>query len=151
MTHKTIHIGLAIEEKLQELKMSKTEFGRRIGIPQQNVNRILEKDTIDTGRLIAVSRALNFNFFELYTNVDNHEQHTESDYPSTTSETSGDIATSERLRLLQLLMEEKDKRIRSLQLLMEEKDERIAELKERIAELKSCALTEPLSPRQLES
>lgn len=66
MTQKKVHIGLAIDEKLQELKMSKTEFGRRIGIPQQNVNRILERDTIDTGKLVQISEALKFNFFILY-------------------------------------------------------------------------------------
>ncbi len=137
MTQNKVHIGLAIQEKLQELKLSKTEFGRRIGIPQQNVNRILEKDTIDTGKLVTISRALNFNFFELYTNVDHQEQHPTRNYPSTASETFDNIVPSERARLLQLLIEEKD--------------ERIAELKERIEELKSCASTEPLSARQPES
>lgn len=61
-----IHIGRAIEQKLSDLKMSKTEFGRRIGIPSQNVNRILERDTIDTGKLIQISKILNFNFFSLF-------------------------------------------------------------------------------------
>ena len=46
--------------------MSKSEFGRKIGIPQQNVNRILEKPNIDTEKLITVSEALGYNFFEDY-------------------------------------------------------------------------------------
>ena len=42
-----VNIGLSIEQRLNELGMSKSEFGRKIGIPQQNVNRILEKASID--------------------------------------------------------------------------------------------------------
>lgn len=61
-----VNIGLAIEQKLNELGMSKSEFGRKIGIPQQNVNRILEKPNIDTEKLITISEALGYNFFEDY-------------------------------------------------------------------------------------
>ena len=61
-----VNIGMNIEQKLNELGISKSEFGRRIGIPQQNVNRILEKPNIDTERLIAISEALEYNFFSDY-------------------------------------------------------------------------------------
>ena len=61
-----VHIGLAIENKLRELKMSKTEFGHRIGVAQSNVNRILERKSIDTDKLVQISQALKFNFFTLY-------------------------------------------------------------------------------------
>ena len=129
MAQKTVHIGLAIEEKLQELKLSKTEFGRRIGIPQQNVNLILEKDTIDTGKLVQISEALKFNFFSLYcAEVPKVEVKTEGDYSPASDEGDvtvivGDAVLAERVKLLQQLIEEKD--------------ERIAELKERIEELKA--------------
>lgn len=129
MAQKTVHIGLAIEEKLQELKLSKTEFGRRIGIPQQNVNRILEKDTIDTGKLVQISEALKFNFFSLYCEeVPKVEVKTEGDYSPASDEGDvtvivGDAVLAERVKLLQQLIEEKD--------------ERINELKERIEELKA--------------
>ena len=66
-----VNIGLAIEARLNELKMTKSEFGRRIGIPQQNVNRILEKSSIDTDKLIIISEALGYNFFLKYATVDN--------------------------------------------------------------------------------
>lgn len=129
MAQKTVHIGLAIEEKLQELKLSKTEFGRRIGIPQQNVNRILEKDTIDTGKLVQISEALKFNFFTLYCEeAPKVEVKTEGDYSPASDEGDvtvivGDAVLAERVKLLQQLIEEKDVRI--------------AELKERIEELKA--------------
>lgn len=108
--------------------MSKTEFGRRIGIPQQNVNRILEKDTIDTGKLVSISEALKFNFFSLYCEeAPKVEVKTEGDYSPASdsgdvSVVVGDAVLAERVKLLQQLIEEKD--------------ERINELKERIEELK---------------
>lgn len=61
-----VNIGLIIEQKLNELDMSKSEFGRKIGIPQQNVNRILDKASIDTERLVKISEALDYNFFQEY-------------------------------------------------------------------------------------
>lgn len=63
---KDINIGPAIEERRQELKISKSELARRIGIPQQHINRMLERDTMETKRLVKVSEALDFNFFVLF-------------------------------------------------------------------------------------
>lgn len=63
---KEVHIGKAIKERLEELKMTKTEFGRLIGVPQQHVNRIFERETIETKKLIKICRALDFNFFALF-------------------------------------------------------------------------------------
>lgn len=62
-----VNIGLSIEQKLNELGMSKSEFGRKIGVPQQNVNRILDKTSIDTDKLATISEALGYNFFKEYT------------------------------------------------------------------------------------
>lgn len=45
--NKTINVGLAIEQRINELGITKSEFGRRIGIPNQNVNRVLSKSSID--------------------------------------------------------------------------------------------------------
>ena len=115
-----------------------------IGMSEGNLHRCVRENRIQAQDLEKISTQLKVSIIEFF---DEEEISTKP----TASKTFDDIVPSERVRLLQLLMEEKDKRIRSLQLLMEEKDERIAELKERIAELKSCALTEPLSPRQLES
>lgn len=61
-----VHIGEAIKKRLEKLQMSKTEFGKRIGTPQQHVNRILERDTMETKKLIKVCKALDFNFFTLF-------------------------------------------------------------------------------------
>ena len=61
-----VHIGKAIDEQREKLKLSKSEFGRRIGVPQQHVNRILERDTMETKRLVKVCQELDFNFFSLF-------------------------------------------------------------------------------------
>ena len=63
---KHIHVGKAIEKRRIELGISKSEIGRRIGVTQQHVNRILERETMETKRLIKVSEALDFNFFTLF-------------------------------------------------------------------------------------
>ena len=39
---------------------------RRINVSQQYVNRILERDTVEINKLLLVSQALEFNFFQLF-------------------------------------------------------------------------------------
>ena len=63
---KEVHIGQAIKKRIEELGMTKSEFRRLIGVPQQHINRILERDTMETKKLIKVCRALEFNFFALF-------------------------------------------------------------------------------------
>lgn len=63
---KPVHIGQAIDKRRLELGISKSEFGRKIGVPQQHVNRILERETMETTKLIKVCQALDFNFFALF-------------------------------------------------------------------------------------
>ena len=63
---KNVHIGEANANRRNELGLSKSELGRKIGVPQQHVNRILERETMETKRLIKVSEALGFNFFTLF-------------------------------------------------------------------------------------
>lgn len=63
---KEVHIGKAIKERIEKIGITKTEFGRLIGVPQQHINRILERDTMETKKLVKVCRALNYNFFALY-------------------------------------------------------------------------------------
>lgn len=66
MKIKKQNIGECIERKLIELGISKSEFGRKIGIPQQNVNRLLDRPSIDTDKLVVISETLNYNFFRDY-------------------------------------------------------------------------------------
>lgn len=61
-----VHVGQAIEKRRNELGISKSELGRRIGITQQHVNRILDRETMETNKLVKVCEALDFNFFTLF-------------------------------------------------------------------------------------
>lgn len=123
-----LHIGAEIKSRFDKSGLTQKEFGSKIGMPQQNVSRVFNGESIDTKRLVAVSRALNFNFFELYTNIEHREVHTEGDYSPASysgqvSQIIGDAVLAER--------------VKSLEVLVAEKNARIDELKERIDELKA--------------
>jgi transcriptional regulator with XRE-family HTH domain len=64
-----IHVGQEIKKRLEELHMTKTEFGRQIGVPQQHINRILERETMETKKLVLVSKVLEKNFFALFCDI----------------------------------------------------------------------------------
>ena len=66
MNIKHVHVGAEIEKRRVELGLSKSELGRRIGV---HVNRILERETMETNRLVKVSEALDCNFFSLFCSV----------------------------------------------------------------------------------
>ena len=63
---KSVHVGREIAKRLDELNMTKTEFGKLIGVQQQHVNRILERDTMETKKLYKVCQVLEMNFFALF-------------------------------------------------------------------------------------
>lgn len=69
---KEIHIGRAIKDVFDASKMSKSEFGRLIGVQQQHINRIFERDAIDTKKLALISLALKHNFFGDYCEASPH-------------------------------------------------------------------------------
>ena len=69
---KHVHVGQSIDKRRNELGLSKSELGRKIGVPQQHINRILERETMETSRLIKVSEALDFNFFSLFCPKQHH-------------------------------------------------------------------------------
>lgn len=61
-----VHVGRAIKQRMDDLRMSKAEFAKQMGIQQQHVNRILERDTMETKKLVGVCRILDFNIFALF-------------------------------------------------------------------------------------
>ena len=110
--------------------MSKSEFGRKIGIPQQNVNRILDKSSIDTDKLVTICEALEFNFFHEYTDdlsgtstavslsgsnnqVNGHGAH---------DNINGDVSAAiweERVKALEALLAEKERLIKVYEKMVE--------------------------------
>ncbi len=63
---KDVHVGQAIKKRYEATGMTKTEFGRLIGVPQQHINRIFERDTMETKKLAKICQALDYNFFALF-------------------------------------------------------------------------------------
>lgn len=61
-----VNIGLAIEQRINELDITRAEFGRRVNTAKQNVARILKKTSCETADLAKYSEALGFNFFTLF-------------------------------------------------------------------------------------
>ncbi len=125
MKVENINIGLVIAHKLDELGLSKSEFGRRIGIPQQNVNRILDKSSIDTDKLISISEALDFNFFECFCADESSSQinKVETNGDFSPASLNGDVTVAgcadtailkERIRSLEAIVVEKERLIKVL-------------------------------------
>lgn len=115
---KEVHIGNEIANRLQSLHMTKIDFAKRIGCPQQNVNRILEKASIDTDKLKKISEVLSYDFFRLYS--DNGEINIVANGNSSIAAMNSDINTNdcevlkERIRSLEMLLAEKERMIRYL-------------------------------------
>ena len=122
-----IHIGNEIKCHFDRSNLTQKEFGAMIGMPQQNVCRVFNNESIDTKRLVAISRALQFNFFTLFTPP--VQISIDGDYNQLNEKGShGNINGLGDAVLLE--------RIKSLEAILDEKNERITELKERIEELK---------------
>lgn len=127
-----LNIGLLIEQKLNERDMSKSELARRTGIANQNINRILEKSSIDTEKLVKISHALNYNFFQDYCDAEfpnsgssQHNVSLSGQNNQVINSTSGrdsiiNASTKdeyeERIKLLELIVKEKE---RTIQILMQ--------------------------------
>lgn len=127
-----LNIGLLIEQKLNERDMSKSELARRTGIANQNINRILEKSSIDTEKLVKISKALDYNFFQDYCDAEfpnsgssQHNVSLSGQNNQVINSTSGrdsiiNASTKdeyeERIKLLELIVKEKE---RTIQILMQ--------------------------------
>lgn len=127
-----VNIGLSIEQKLNELGMSKSEFGRKIGVPQQNVNRILDKTSIDTDKLATISEALGYNFFKEYTDdlsdtsmeVSLAGNNNQVNGNGAHNNINGDVSAAiweERVKSLEALLAEKERLIKVYEKMVEGK------------------------------
>ena len=56
-------IGRRIEQRLSERGMTKAEFARRIGTSRQNVDNILNQESLHTDMLLRICQTLDYNFF----------------------------------------------------------------------------------------
>lgn len=59
-----IHIGDSLRKWLKTHCITRQQFADAMGLPKSNIDRILFNPTIDTDKLIRISKVLQVNFFE---------------------------------------------------------------------------------------
>ena len=64
-----IHIGAQIEQRAIELRMGPTELSKLISTSKQNVYGIFKRKSIDSDLLLRMCIILDYDFFQLYTNL----------------------------------------------------------------------------------
>ena len=75
MKSTTIHIGENILAVINQKGITKAMLARMLSIKPQSVDYLLKRKSIDTDMLYNISKALEFDFFQLYrTNQPNPEQ-----------------------------------------------------------------------------
>lgn len=130
MKFEKINIGLLIEQKMNELDINKSEMARRSGIANQNINRVLERSSIDTDKLIAISEALDFNFFDCFRSIEENSIATADNggvavagngtaHHFTTNASCEVAVLQERIKSLEALLAEKERLIQVFEKLME--------------------------------
>lgn len=122
-----LNIGLRIEQKMNELGVSKSELARRSGIANQNINRVLERTSIDTDKLFAISEALDYNFFQEFVDGGNNTiasgtgSVAMSGANNSNYAVAGDAILAERIKHLEELLAEKERLIKVYEKMMEVK------------------------------
>lgn len=130
MRFEKVNIGLLIEQKMNELDINKSEMARRSGIANQNINRVLERSSIDTDKLIAISEALDFNFFDCFRSIEDNSIATADNggvavagngtaHHFTTNASCEVAVLQERIKSLEALLAEKERLIQVFEKLME--------------------------------
>jgi len=72
-TEAKIQIGKLIKEQFIQSKLSIDEFAGLIGCNRDNVYDIFRREHINTDQLLKISKILNFDFFNLYSEMINNE------------------------------------------------------------------------------
>ena len=125
MMVKSVHIGQEIAKRINQLGISRSEFARRIGMHQQHIKGLLEKRSLDTDKLSAISEALDFNFFQLYCDgisIDPSRLDVNNDVSSDTPQSDNrrelqvrNELLAEKITMLENIIEDKRKIIRLLE------------------------------------
>ncbi len=118
-TIKKIHIGHEIAERIKQLRITKTEFARRMSMPQQNVNRILDSEHITTDKLLVICSILDYDFFSLYVDGSRDVNVVANGHSSIAAlnsevQTTDCAVLQERVRNLEQILMEKERLIQFL-------------------------------------
>lgn len=130
MKFEKVNIGLLIEQKMNELNINKSEMARRSGIANQNINRVLERSSIDTDKLVAISEALDFNFFDCFRSIKEYSTATADNggvavagngtaHHFTTNASCEVAVLQERIKSLEALLAEKERLIKVYEKMVE--------------------------------
>ena len=63
----SLHIGHLIREQLKKDQRSASWLAREIGCTRNHVYKVFNKASLDTDLILAISKAMKFNFFQYYT------------------------------------------------------------------------------------
>ena len=63
------HIGHLIREELRRQKKSNLWLAEQIGVAPRTVNKIFDKEHIDTFQLLRIARCLQTDFFKYYSDL----------------------------------------------------------------------------------
>ena len=66
------HIGQIIEKGLHRQERSVTWFARRLYCDRTNVYNIFRRQSLDTELLLRISIILEYNFFQIYSDIYNN-------------------------------------------------------------------------------
>ena len=115
------NIGLLIEQRLNEVRMNKAQFAKNIGIANQNVNRLLSRESIDTDKLVDISETLDYNFFEAFQTISESNADATTGgvaiagnataHHFTTNACTDTAALQEQIKLLKQIIDEKERLI----------------------------------------
>lgn len=61
-----IHIGKEIKKRLDQLNMKSADLAKLINTSRQNMRTIYSRKSMDTEQLLIISKALDYNFFALF-------------------------------------------------------------------------------------
>lgn len=132
---KQVHIGTEIKKQFNKLNITKTEFGNRINVRQQHVNRIFDMASINTAQLADISLALDFNFFTCYiepTNNINADRSAISTGDGGAMVFIGDEALASKLKVLEVELANAQKEAKMLAAQLEDKQEIINLLRDKL-------------------
>lgn len=63
-----MHIGQKIKEELYKQERTPAWLARKINCERTNIYYIFSQSSINTGLLLSISKALDYDFFALYSN-----------------------------------------------------------------------------------
>lgn len=114
-----LHIGAQIKKRAAELRIGPTELGSKINTSKQNVYGIYKRKSVDTRLLFKLSRALNFDFFALYSD----------ELPGAGAGKGRNGEATDEVKMLRMANEAQEKEVKHLKRIVALQEDKIESLK----------------------